>query len=319
MRRTRNSHGSSRRGFTLVEILVVITIISLLAGLLLVGIRSGVTSAKNAQIKSDMTQLVNALTAYKTKAGSYPPCFGSADGVPTGSNAQRFVSHLRKAFPRYTITEQDGVAGINAFDVRAQLFFAIYGTTTPPAGSPYDLATLDQAETLVFWLGGLSGPAPTKLIGFSADVANPFQLGGSRLDAVYRFDDTRLVDQDGDGWWEYVLPTANPAQPSPPYVYFDGETYTNTAAGWVGYPNVMPPKGPAALIANWGSAVPYTGPAAWVNPDSFQLIAAGLDEVYSAQSPAVPHVYPAGLGYSPADEDNVTNFIKGATLGSDMP
>ena len=64
-----------RRGFTLVEVLVVIAIIGLLVGLLLPAVNAAMKSAKRGRIKMEMADLVNAIERVRTEIGgsTYPP------------------------------------------------------------------------------------------------------------------------------------------------------------------------------------------------------------------------------------------------------
>lgn len=63
---------SPRRGFTLIEILVVISIIAVLAGLAFPVISGVLDRAKKVQAKSDLMQIVTAVKAYYTEYGKYP-------------------------------------------------------------------------------------------------------------------------------------------------------------------------------------------------------------------------------------------------------
>ena len=86
----------NRIGFTLIEILIVISIIAVLAGLLLPAIgavrRRGQVAATVLEIQS----LKNAIEQYKQKFGDYPP---------DGSNSVVLERHIRIAFPRIHNTE----------------------------------------------------------------------------------------------------------------------------------------------------------------------------------------------------------------------
>src|SRR5687768_18374661 len=111
----------SRRGFTLVELLVVIIIVGLLTGLLVTAIGSSMISARDARIIAEIEQLDQALKQYRDKYGSFPPSYLKASG--TGNNDAAVKRHIRKAFPRID-----------------------------PAGIIYP--DLNPAEAFVFFLGG---------------------------------------------------------------------------------------------------------------------------------------------------------------------
>ncbi len=61
------------KGFTLVELLVVISIVSLLNSVVLTGIKNARASARDSRRISDIRQIRNALELYKSSQGYYPP------------------------------------------------------------------------------------------------------------------------------------------------------------------------------------------------------------------------------------------------------
>src|SRR5580704_5756026 len=63
---------TNRKAFTLVELLVVIGIIAILAGLLLPAISKMHRSAQITGQKADFVTIANALDAYKADYGDYP-------------------------------------------------------------------------------------------------------------------------------------------------------------------------------------------------------------------------------------------------------
>jgi prepilin-type N-terminal cleavage/methylation domain-containing protein len=65
-----------KRGFTLVELLVVMAIISILATVIIGGFRSSQKRGRDAQRKSDLKQIANALEIFFTDYGKYPPASG---------------------------------------------------------------------------------------------------------------------------------------------------------------------------------------------------------------------------------------------------
>lgn len=61
-----------RRGFTLIEILVVIVVIAILAALVAPNVFQHVGAAKSATAKSQMEMISTTLDAYRLDNGSYP-------------------------------------------------------------------------------------------------------------------------------------------------------------------------------------------------------------------------------------------------------
>jgi prepilin-type N-terminal cleavage/methylation domain-containing protein len=86
---------SAPKGFTLVELLVVIGIIALLAALLTPVVMQSLTKARNAAIKAEIDMLHMAIMNYKTEYGSFPPATDNSYAVGTPA-----VKHLTRLFPR---------------------------------------------------------------------------------------------------------------------------------------------------------------------------------------------------------------------------
>ncbi len=70
-------------GFTLVELLVVISIIAILAGLSMSGVMMGRDSAEEGAVKSNITSLVTRLEQYAVETGDYPPSSLSFFRIPS--------------------------------------------------------------------------------------------------------------------------------------------------------------------------------------------------------------------------------------------
>lgn len=68
---------NARRGMTLVELLVVIAVIGLLAGLLIPAVQAARESARGALCRNNLRQLGLAVHSYVARDGLFPSCYGS--------------------------------------------------------------------------------------------------------------------------------------------------------------------------------------------------------------------------------------------------
>lgn len=78
-----NPLSRSPRGFTLVELLVVVAILIVLASLAFIGSRKALDAAQNAECISSLRQLANAGQSYAAEHGAYPNQGRQLDGSHT--------------------------------------------------------------------------------------------------------------------------------------------------------------------------------------------------------------------------------------------
>lgn len=325
------SSRAARRGFTLVELLMVIVIIGILAALVSAGVLAALNRGKQARVLTEINQLDLAMENYKSQYGGYPPSFGLpvVSGTPDpgqetrDQRQERFMRHVRLAFPRETRTYSELRTFIMTNTQYTTQALPSRGLAAANGGNGLDINHLDAAESLVFWLGGLPDRlSETLTSGFSADPQSPFLPRANtdptdpqqpqRLPRLYEFDPRRLVDRDGDGWWEYVQD--QPSEVMPPYVYFDAQSYGIDTAGGVirasypAYAEVAAVAGPQeaalrALAGNWGYCRPYVSYSnagvltGGVGSTRFQIISAGLDKAFG-----VPTNTPLGSALPSAED-----------------
>lgn len=128
--------------FTLTELLVVITIIAILAGLITSAAINALRTAKQARIALEIRQLQVAIENFNNQYGAYPPnlivnTLFSAPGVER-VEVQDVRRMFKKMFPRNREPES-----------------IVRALTAIPA--PSTLADgMTASESLFFWLGGFS-------------------------------------------------------------------------------------------------------------------------------------------------------------------
>ena len=67
-----NRKRNAQAGITLIEMLVVVTIIALFVGLVGVNVFKKADDAKRVQAKTQISELMNSLGLYKLDTGTYP-------------------------------------------------------------------------------------------------------------------------------------------------------------------------------------------------------------------------------------------------------
>jgi prepilin-type N-terminal cleavage/methylation domain-containing protein len=95
---------ASERGFTLIELLTVIAIITILTGMVAVGLPRMLEKAKLADVQNDLNLIRGALATYMTQHGSYPPRYGylshgkDDNGVPATLSADDNIKYFLQPY-----------------------------------------------------------------------------------------------------------------------------------------------------------------------------------------------------------------------------
>jgi prepilin-type N-terminal cleavage/methylation domain-containing protein len=91
-----------QRGFTLLELLVVLAIIGLLAGIIMLALNSARNKARDAKRAGDMRQMITALEQYYSQRSSYPTGTASiAAGGALLSDSNSFNGGSEPFVPNY--------------------------------------------------------------------------------------------------------------------------------------------------------------------------------------------------------------------------
>lgn len=319
-----------RTGFTLLELMVVVVIIALLIGLLLPAVNSVRRTARDAEVRSDIAALEDAIGKFKLTFGTEPPSritlYAAAadwESAALAPNNRRYKGLIKELWPQFNFANCGGLSNGTNF-----------------VGLPCTPTQLDLSgsECLVFFLGGLVNTTSGGLTGFSKDPQAPFGNGTNREGPFFEFKGSlktplssppcigsdsywngRLTDKDGDWLPEYrdTLP-----QQTSPYLYFNGTSGYRTDFGTPGTPpwhNTDNYGGPTTMSINnayYSNAnfTPTTAPAMHTpyKPRGIQIISPGADGLYGTGG----LFNPANTSTLPADDrDNLTNFHSGRLGG----
>lgn len=306
---------SSRRprpAFTLLELMVVILIVVLLAGLLLSAVTKVLIYTDEVRTVSEIGQLSQALEAFRLEFGLYPPSaiILIENGAYDRSRQDHAysASYLERMFPGIDLTAGHDWNGNGQVDPL-----------------PYQL---EGHEALVLFLGG---PPYANLNrapgGWHTDKTNPTRPPtptASRIGPFYEFNVGKLVTWNAAKhlWGGYADPYGTP------YAYFlardtSFNNYYNDCSSLVG--NHFVP---------YFTSATGTGPSLVIKyhrPDKFQLISAGRDRLfgigghYDPSNPQMSQWNPAALPFADVgrpgnssspdrvqdDYDNITNFTEG--------
>ena len=151
-----------RRNFTLVELLVVIGIIAVLAGMLMAGMMYAPAKAQKAKAQAEVTTLLNAIKQYESAYGVLPIPSGalSHDGTLKSEDYKLMIHILQADDEGLNNTDKEKVKKQNK---RSTKFLDIQGNEagvfTDPWGEDYSVVVdndYDGKITLVSAIPGLN-------------------------------------------------------------------------------------------------------------------------------------------------------------------
>ncbi len=117
-----SAHPCGARGFTLLELIVVMTLIGLLVGIALPAYRDATQRAREATLREDLHRMRVAIDEYHTDKGEYPPALedlvlaGYLRGLPDDPITESSATWVVEYAP-WEMVEEGEIAGV--FNVRS--------------------------------------------------------------------------------------------------------------------------------------------------------------------------------------------------------
>lgn len=121
-----SEHADPKGGFTLVEILVVLAIITVLAAIVFPQVRGALSSARTAKSTNQLRQIYTTIAGYVAdNNGDYPYSYGTQGGIPPGKTDRVLWYNVVKVrlYPhpndptRSALDGADGWGGVNDTDL----------------------------------------------------------------------------------------------------------------------------------------------------------------------------------------------------------
>jgi general secretion pathway protein G len=123
--RTKDAARRRERGMTLIEIMVVITILGLIAAAVAVNVVGQLSDAKIKQAKTDLHTIENCLDLYKVDKGRYP---STEEGLQAVVAAGKCKANLKDPWQHDYVYMYPGQVHQDSFDIKS------YGADGQPGG-----------------------------------------------------------------------------------------------------------------------------------------------------------------------------------------
>jgi prepilin-type N-terminal cleavage/methylation domain-containing protein len=269
---------SPRSGFTLVELLVAITVLAILVGMLATAVIPAMRRGREAAVQMEMKQIELAIENCNNKYGFYPPNF---ENIADDTELMRYVNRMS---PNHA---EGSTHPVHTTETRLEHWWEEIGQY------------LDKESSLVFWLSGVCTNRQYPITGGSNDAGPPlaahaFGTLGIERDVLFDFKIAQLYGDDADEILQDKTSTDLPAAVRP-FVYAYQMAHGVTSGD----------KTYKYADANSYAAVGAYEDASgnYLNPNTFQIVTFGLD----GRSGTTGNVFNAGV----EADDNLVNFADG--------
>lgn len=156
------SYQNKERGFTIVELLIVIVVIGILAALVITTFTGIQQKARNTERQTDINAIHGQVEAYYAQNGRYPTLANLNDGTFRTANMKGLDADALKD-PKGTAQTLVGAAAASAYSYAALTAGAGACTNVDPPAVATDCASYTLTATYEGQVGGASTYAKTSL------------------------------------------------------------------------------------------------------------------------------------------------------------
>lgn len=178
---------STRKGFTLIEIVIVIAILGILAGLAIPRFLDATEAARGAKLLGDMRTIESMALVYAADhGGRYPKVSTTNEGFKFENGSQKFNDYFSGGYPlppKGIISFQGSDGKTYRYDLSKRQYYYGYNSQKRN-GIDFQFATCDGKSIYEFLTGqkGNSDNPPMVDNGLNTDVANG--LAGNVINGV---------------------------------------------------------------------------------------------------------------------------------------
>ncbi len=140
-----------KKGFTLIEILIVVAIIAILASVVLVGLGPTQQAGRDARRVSDIHEIQNGLELYYNKCGFYPGTANCGAATIIGGQTETGGTYYNTMGADLVGTAGIGVSSIPSDPINTNKYVYLFAeNTTAPATTYVIQATMENGSGTVF-------------------------------------------------------------------------------------------------------------------------------------------------------------------------
>ena len=201
------SENKQKKGFTIIELIVVIAVIGILAGISIVGFKRYQADTRDARRSSSITSISEALEKYYDINGEYPSCSAlSATGTSVSQTTLKGIDQSTLVAPQASSSDTNSIkctssgnvlnsGGVDFFEYQGDNSTNCNGSVSCPqfvlkykdesSGTVKTISSRRSTVVAVTTLAGTTATGSTDGVGSTAQFYNPFGIAIDSSGTIY--------------------------------------------------------------------------------------------------------------------------------------